>query len=362
MAYLNGKKVNNAKYVNEDVINAYLSAGIDPATGKPARTIKGSTLKGDIFKLLQINDEQAAINTFKWYNLPKGVDSNLIERILYYRGQGAFFYKNEEFFFLPFVMGSKGIDCYGRFKNITPLPFNGAISSEKDKPWINGVEFDVLYDIFEEEFFDDEKCVLISDFSKQISQTNIARKILNTPIINLEADMLPYARTNLLNGTGVSGMRVTSEDESSNVEAASQSINSAALNGKKYVPVVGQTDFQDLTGSNLSNVEQYLMTMQSIDNFRLQTHGVDSGGIFQKQAHLLESENALNTEKSSYVLQDRLSQRQRACDLINSLFGLGIWCDISEQALGVDIDEDGETYENNPEETEEEGGFENVNE
>ena len=42
-------------------------------------------------------------------------------------------------------------------------------------------------------------------------------------------------------------MRVNSQDEYANVEAASRSINRAALEGKKWVPVVGNVDFQDLT-------------------------------------------------------------------------------------------------------------------
>ena len=355
MAKINGKKVNNARYINEDVINTIISAGKDPKTGGILR-LDETHLKSDLFKLIAINDEQAAINTFVWYNLPKGLDGNLIERILYYRGQGMFFYKNDKFFFLPFVMGSKGIDVYGRFKNASPLPFNGTTSTEKDSPWVTGLEFDVLYDIADEELDENTVCVFISDFSKQISQTNIARKILNTPIVNLEADMLPFTRTNLLNGTGVSGMRVQTEDEYSNVEAASQNINHAALKGKKYVPIIGTAEFQDLTGGSLANVEQYLMAMQSIDNYRLQTHGVDSGGIFQKQAHMLESENELNMGKSSFVLNDRLWQRQRACDIINSVFGLGIWCDVAEQYVDDELAD-----EEDVEESEEEvGGEENV--
>lgn len=357
MAKLNGVKVNNARYVNADVINTSIAAGINPKNGAPLRIRDEGDLSGDLFKIIAINDEQAAINAFTWYNLPKGLDGNLIERILYYRGQGMLFYMEsvDRWFFLPFVLGSKGIDVYGRFINTSPLPFNGTSADKKESPWIKGLEFDVVYDIEEEQDFDESKCFLLSDFSKQISQTNIARKILNDPLIKFESELLPFVRTNLLNGTGVSGMRVQNQDEANEVLLASESINKAAKGGKKYIPIIGKLDFQDLTGGSLANVNEYLMSMQAVDNFRLTTHGMDSGGIFQKQAHMLESENQMNERKSSFVLDDKKYQRARFCDLVNSMTDLGIWCEPNEDVATE------ETYEEE-EPTEEEGVTDNADE
>ena len=57
----------------------------------------------DIKIILRTNDEQIHCNRFKWYNLPRGLDGQLIERILYYRGQGAWFVLPDgSFAFLPF--------------------------------------------------------------------------------------------------------------------------------------------------------------------------------------------------------------------------------------------------------------------
>ena len=155
-------------------------------------------------------------------------------------------------------------------------------------------------------------------------------------------------------------MRVGSEDEYSNVAAASRSINRAALEGEKYVPVVGTLDFQDLTASgSANNIDQFLMAMQSIDNYRLSLHGLDSGGIFQKQAHMLESENSMNAAKASLVMQDKLNQRQEFCDIANSIFGLDMWVEVAQPASGVDADLDGEMYENDPQSVSYDGGNEN---
>lgn len=359
-------KLNNAGMYDPETIAAL---GIDPNSvpwlnlkkcgyDKNMNLINGpatpSQLKTGIRKQLRIQDMQDAMNTFTWYNLPNGLTGQLIERILYYRGQGVFFYleATDKFYFLPYALGSKGIDCYGRYQSVKPVPFTGAADEGKsEKEFIPGLDLDVYYDIVLTQLSAEnilKSGVIIRDYANQMSQTIIPRQIVNDPILDLESDMLPFARTCLLNSTGISGLRVQNATDTQNVDIASRAINKAAIEGRKFVPIIGQMEFQELTGDKTVTADQFLMAMQSIDNYRLSTHGLDSGGIFQKQAHMLESENQMNSSKSSFTLQDRLWQRQNACDIINSLTGLGIWVDVSQSAAGIDKDMDGEMLDNDP--------------
>jgi hypothetical protein len=145
------------------------------------------------------------------------------------------------------------------------------------------------------------------------------------------ADMLPFCRTSLLNATGVSAIRVGNQDEQSNVDAASRSINRAALCGQKWIPIVGQLDFQDLTGGNVARAEEFLMSMQSVDNLRLSMYGIGDGAIFEKKAHMLESEQASNSASVNLVMADCLENRQRFCEIANKLFGLNISVEVNGQ-------------------------------
>jgi len=243
---------NNAKMYDPNML---IAAGIDPKTGLPLKyeSAIGCVGKHDIKKQLRIMDEQNAVNRFTWYNLPTGLNAKLIERILYYRGQGMFFFLNEKFYFLPYALDGT-IDVYGRFMGVTPLPFNGAANDGKDKPWIQGLTFNPIYDVAAPEDFLDKKpeeikefleksCVLLKDYTEQISQTNIARQVLNDPILDVMAECFPFMRTALINSTGVKGMRVGNENESANVWAANHAITRAALSGEANVPVVGSLDF-----------------------------------------------------------------------------------------------------------------------
>lgn len=345
---------NNARMVD---VNAFVQAGIDPKTGLPIKLGDSCALKGDIKKCLRIMDEQNAVNCFTWYNLPSGIDAHLLERILYYKGQGMFFYMKEvnKFFFLPYALNGT-IDVYGRFTSVTPLPFNGTTKAgEKEEPWIQGLTRECVYEVeLPEDYIDENgqvlvdkiletqenKCVLLHDYTKQISQTNISRQILNDPLLDVMSEMVPFARTALINGTGVQGMRVQTEDEGVNVELASRAMNTAALSGKKWVPIVGNIQFQDLVNGSIAKAEEYFLALQSLDNLRLSFYGLDNGGLFQKKSHMLEAEQEMNTGNVGLIMRDRLQNRQDFCTLANSIWGLNIWCEISETVIGVDKDGD----------------------
>lgn len=345
---------NNARMIDPSL---FIQAGINPKTGLPIKLGNEAPVcvKGDIKKNLRIMDEQDAINRYTWYNLPKGLSSHLIERILYYRGQGMLFMLGEKFYFLPYALscpeGGTGIDVYGRFTGVTPLPFNGSSNDGKEKPWITGLQFKPVYEAIDVADYEGKSpdelrniiegsCVLLHDYSCQLSQTNIPRQTLNDPILDVMADCIPFMRTALLNGTGVMGMRVGSENEAASVEAASNAINKAALEGRKFVPTVGTLDFQPLTEGPVAKAEEYMLALQSVDNFRLSLYGLDNGGLFQKKSHMLEAEQEMNGGNTGLVAEDGLRNRQEFATIVNSIFGSAIWCEPSECTLGIDRDGD----------------------
>ena len=253
---------NNAVLVDPKIL---IQAGINPKTGLPIKSKESEcNHKANIKKQLRIVDEQDAVNRFTWYNLPEGLNGRLIERILYYKGQGMLFFLNDKFYFLPYALDGT-IDVYGRFMDVTPLPFNGTTGEgTKDKPWITGLTFKPVYDVALPEDYDsieairetiEKSCVLLKDYTEQMAQTNIARQIINDPLLDIMAEFFPYMRTALKNSTGVQGMRVGNESESFNVYAANSALDRAALNGDSKVPIIGDLDFQDLTGGQVAKAE-----------------------------------------------------------------------------------------------------------
>ena len=151
-------------------------------------------------------------------------------------------------------------------------------------------------------------------------------------------------RTAAIRATGVKGMRVGTEDEQSNVNAANQSLLNAALTGQVNIPIVGAVDFQELNDGTVGKADEFMMALQSLDNFRLSLFGLENGGLFQKKERKIVAEQEMNAGGGSVglIMQDGLTIRQDFCDIVNSIWGLGIWCDVSETASGSDKNMDGE--------------------
>ena len=90
-----------------------------------------------------------------------------------------------------------------------------------------------------------------------------------------------------------------------------------------------------------------MLAMQSLDNLRLSGYGIDNGGLFEKKAHELQTEADLNGGPVGLVMQDGLSIRQNFCNIVNSIWGIGIWCEPAENIIGADINGDGVVYDRN---------------
>lgn len=333
---------NNAKIPDIDNL---IAAGINPKTGLPLKAGSSACdLKNNFKRGLRIKDEQTAINRYKWNNLPPDMDGQLLERVLYYKGQGAFFYMEEDetYYFLPYALRGT-IDVYGRYLGITPLPFNGTTRSDEkaEQPWIEGLLRKPVYNL-EKEFNPNESCVLLSDYSKQISQNVLPRVGLQETILDVMAECFPMARTSLLANSGIRGMVVATQDEAFNVQAAGKAVADCALSGQVYAPITEAPTLTELTGTGTAmKAEEYLLFMQSLNNERLAWYGLDNNGVFEKKAHMLQSEQNMNSGNNNLIYQDGLILRQQFCERVNKVFGLNISVEEvkQEEIPGQEIDD-----------------------
>ena len=329
-------------------------AGINPKTGLPTKFGSSKcTIKEDIKKYLRLIDEQDAVNRYVWYNLPANLTSQELERMIYYKGQLCFFYNKdlEEFYFMPYALDGT-IDFYGRYNTIHPVPMTSGTTEEVNKTQaeiLSAIKLNCVYGVkLPEELKEEDltnSAVLLHDYTKQLSQNIIPRKDVNDPLIDVMSECVPYMQTSLLLGTGIQGIRVSDADQAHNVSDAARSMKDAALTQSPWIAVEGSVEFQELATGQLAKAEEYMLAMQSLDNLRLSGYGIDNGGLFEKKTHLLESEAEINGGPVGLVLQDGLQIRQNFCNIVNSIWGLGIWCDVNQNISRADTDGDGLYYE-----------------
>ena len=344
-------------------LDPVIAAGVDPKTGLPYK-MGGSpcTLKEDIMKQLRINDQQSFVMRFTWHNLPIGLDSQDLERLLYYKGEICIFWCKpaKKFLAMPFAPIGP-FDYMGRPTKARPVPF-GPPNAQNEKmkltpfaEWLSTQVFDIVWEMpFLEDLIADPSkletsCVIIQDYTPQISQSVLSRQSINDGIIKFEAEMFPFLRTALLNSTGVKGMRVDNEDESYAVIEASNSIQDAAINGRNFVPVVGHSEFQEFTNGTTIAPSEFLMAMQSIDNFRMNSLGLEQGGIFEKTERKLVAEAEMSTSNAALTLNDCLIQRQKKADIMTVLWGQPVSVTVSEPTHSTDYNMDGEIAQNTDE-------------
>lgn len=348
-------------------IDTLRAMGFNPATIDKLCAYIGNTNSFDrvsaIKKVLRKNDRQQFVNRYRWENLPNDLTGDFLERVLYYKYSGIFFYIPElnTFNFLPYV--GTGLDEKGRYTRCKPLPFNG--KSEKDsgdqQVYIPGLEFSPVYDITKTDMHIDtdysgnqfvvdpmiNSCVILNSYCKELTQRAIPEQALIDPILDMMAEAMPLARTKLIASAGTKGMRVGNEDEQSNVEAANMAIETAALNGKRFVPVVGTTEFQEFADDNGADAQIFMEYMSELDNLRLQSYGLKNNGLFDKNQYVNETMAGNIQVNVGQIYEDGLKLRQDFCDFVNAIWGLGISCSASETVTNSDTNMDGETLDDN---------------
>ena len=254
---------------------------------------------------------------------------------------------------MPYALDGT-IDFYGRYNSIHPVPMTSGTEDKNAKAqaqYLADLKLKCVYGLIMPDELEEDmlygSTVLLHDYSKQLAQTIIPRVNVNDSLLDVMAECVPMMRTSLIASSGIKGMRVNDADQEQNVSDASRKVQDAAMTGNIYIPFVGAVELQELTNGTVAKSEEYMLAMQSLDNLRLSGYGIDNGGLFQKKAHELQTEADLNGGPVGLVLQDGLSIRQNFCNIVNSIWNVGIWCEPSENIISVDTDGDGSAYERN---------------
>lgn len=333
---------NNAKLHD---IAAFAAAGIDPKTGLPIKLFgKKDSLEPDLKKLLRIKDETEFCNRLQWWNTGLTISSAMLERFLYYKYKLGFFYFNGGFWVMPVTLSGTGsLDFYNLENEVTPVPYNDSAGAEMKKV-LSSIKLKVIKEplltVTPQDF--ENSCVIIRDYTPQGDiNSGIPRATLQEGILGLEASILPYMRTNLMNNTGVMGIKVTDQAEANQVTEAANAMDDAAKAGSPWIPLMQQLDRQPLNNGGSSDSSTYLQAYQAVDNLRLSFLGINKSGIYDKSQYVNTMSTRLNTPVQ-LSLTDALQCRQDACNIINSIWPLGITCEISETVLGTDYTGDGE--------------------
>lgn len=332
------------------------SANVDPYSVLPPKRVKAATknqvnpclLKSETLKNLRILDEQDFVNRFYW-GLPD-LDGQTLERLLYYKGQLMIFYDRtlDKWFYLPCTLAQDkdiiSLNEYGYWNYCRPVPFNSTST------YFSGVRRRILWDIPEivtPEMLD-ECCVILRDYTPQLSQEPISRQLLQDELLNQMAEVQPFTRTAVISNLGMKLMRVEDSAALDMLNAINSKVADNLLNGNFIQGVVSMQEFQELTGVGTIGPQELMVYYESLNNLRLERLGISNNGTYQKSTYVNEGQGALNGQRALRVYQDCLTNRQRACDILNAISYAGFYCIPSESIMG-DLNGSGSIADDNTE-------------
>lgn len=304
----------------------------------------------DYSSLFAIMREQNMIETlerYMWTNVPPGLTQDLIERLLFFRGKGVFYFndKVEKFQFLPFALNGV-IDEYGRFTKCNTLPFTGVDEVEekngkkKSKKPLNAVyeDLEIVYDLpYNEEMIKsirDRKVVgiILNDNSLAVSQQPVIRSNYVKPVLHMMATLMQIINTAMYGNADHNLIQVENESELDSINQQIAAINFDILRGRRFTPIVGKLPITPIKTSNTANLEGLFGTFNSLSNFLKSITGIANAGVFDKKAHLLQEEQKLNGSNSDDIYYNGLRLRQEFCLLVQAYYGYPVWCE-SKRAM-----------------------------
>lgn len=304
----------------------------------------------DYSSLFAIMREQNMIETlerYMWTNVPPGLTQDLIERLLFFRGKGVFYFndKVEKFQFLPFALNGV-IDEYGRFTKCNTLPFTGVDEVEekngkkKSKKPLNAVyeDLEIVYDLpYNEEMIKsirDRKIVgiILNDNSLAVSQQPVIRSNYVKPVLHMMSTLMQIINTAMYGNADHNLIQVENESELDSINQQIAAINFDILRGRRFTPIVGKLPITPIKTSNTANLEGLFGTFNSLSNFLKSITGVANAGVFDKKAHLLQEEQKLNGSNSDDIYYNGLRLRQEFCLLVQAYYGYPVWCE-SKRAM-----------------------------
>lgn len=296
---------------------------------------------GSILRIMAEQNKIETIERYMWTNLPPGLNADLIERLLYYRGKGVLYFndKVEKFQFLPFSLNGL-IDEYGRYLRVNTFPFTGVDQNKENGKKLDYVyeNLEIVYDLpYNKEMLEKARGskpvgLILDDSTLSINQQPVIRHLYVQPILRMMATLMQIINTAMFGNADHSAVKVENESELESFRDQVDAINQDILKGRRFSPLLMKLDVQPLKTSNTANLEGLFGCFNSLSNLLKSVTGIANAGIFDKKAHLLQEEQRLNGSNSDDIYYNGLRKRQELCLMIQAYYQMPTWCE-SKRAM-----------------------------
>lgn len=238
-----------------------------------------------------------ASHMFQWINLPAGLDGEKMELMLIERGAVAFFNTTVGHYVLPFSSDGQ-LDVYGNLLSVRAVPYNGLQLEQLDTvPRI-------LYDNSARQPFNHYLRVFAERLAFIQKSISIVERQARFPSITKVNELNKDSYTRFQSKVD-EGYPVIFVDEGMDVNA--MQVFDTGFRADIFTAL--WNDYNKVEGE----IYALLGTMFNVEQ--------------NKAAGVGTAETIVNYSQTFALANSRLHQRQRWCEKLNAEFGLGIWCE-----------------------------------
>ena len=274
----------------------------------------------DDYQLIWTNyDFNQCCSRYVWENLPNGLTSWNLERMLYFRGTLAGFKFGGKVYILPYVP-SPSLNPYGFPSAVKPITYNGQAVADKDEMFAENFELPV--NVYGDEISEYQAVLLYDALPYAPSGKAPSRYFLNQIIIKEMCEV--FARINI--NVVVSNKKIILHvKDRKQRDIVMQELAMAFGSDSPFAVIDSPLEVDNVQSSSDYNADDLFNTIKNFDAIRCFMSGISSKGFgAEKKERLVTGELTGAEEEKDLILDMGYDLRKMFADMCNKNFGTNI--------------------------------------
>lgn len=265
-------------------------------------------------------DMNQCCSRYIWKNLPNGLTSWNLERMIYFRGTVAGFKFAGRVYILPYVMATPSINPYGLPSRIKPITYNGQAVSGKNDFFAKNFELPV--DVTGNESTDYDAVLLYDSIPYSPSGNAPSRYALNQIIIDEIANTFARVSINIVVSNKKILLQIKDPKQRDVVQAELETIFG---NDCPFGIITSPLEASSIQSTNDYNADDLFNTLKNYDGIRCSMSGISSKGFgAEKKERLVTGELTGAEEEKDLILDMGYDLRKLFAEQCNKKFGTNI--------------------------------------
>lgn len=255
-----------------------------------------------------------------WEDLPNGLTSWNLERMLYFRGTLAGFKFGGRVYILPYVMQAGSLNPYGMPSKIKPITYNGqALAGKND---FFSEDFELPVDVVGDEASDYDAVLLFDALPYSPSGNAPSRYFLNQIIIDEIANTFARVNINIV----VSNKKILLQiKDAKQRDVVQKELETIFGSDCPFGIITAPLEAGSIQSSSDYNADDLFNTLKNYDGIRCSMSGISSKGFgAEKKERLVTGELTGAEEEKDLILDLGYDLRTLFADQCNKKFGTNI--------------------------------------